>query len=714
MSPKRDDGNNKAEQMLGISRTDFRMARKQSITSTTSNISERPQMYTDSPTPRRKDTQPQRPKLELKASSVLLHEEFLIDAGADSRPPMPIKNFASSSTLHSHYDSQKVPLTVSQQTSESSRRDLALRRGSPQVVRPVYKDRDHAGGSRSPRLSPAGEGRKLSKQRPKTSETHNNRPEEYRPDTGYESVPSLKSLNHTPSKPLRNPRSSILKPSTNPRAMTGSTSKSLLEPMDPACVKVNVRRPRAGAKNWFDGLEEESSEDEVEGDLELQPHFFTGLENAFQQEQIKPPSDRSSIRTDPQTFHFSNSSGATPKQFLRSQSSAEGSPRVAVLNAKASRTSLAQHSTRTQRSEQPIAVPKKAHTIAETDMMKKSFLNMSSDDEFEDDAPTPHAGPVRSPVPARPSIRESVVLAFNDESAVEVGTAQELTAAASTLGSQHPRVRTLKVVNRNSRPDHIRMPVPRRGSSLALSSLNELAERQSAVPQGIEDTIPSFPATPTESDATAYRMSVSLYSDTASIESRRMMSVTKQEQSLLAAMRLKKAAMKHNVTSNKRMQALQSLEQGKPRSPQLQHPTMSGYRQPVQPYYGEGIGQVQDNFSRTSGTTFQTQTTGRQSHLTTDTATPLNRLSLSSDSQSASPSLLSMSGPDRRQSKDTYFSGTSPGDALQGHSRHRTDSSHFSHVVELDKVPDNRDEITSQAYIQWPYAGWSQSMGVAH
>lgn len=699
--------------MLGISNTDLRMARKQSIASTTSNRSAQPQaMYTDSPSSRCRDVKPQRPKLELKASSVLLHEEFLLENGSgDNRPPMPIKNFASSSTLHSHYDSHKVPLTISQQTSESSRRDLALRRGNPQVVRPSFKDRDHVGSSSSPRLMPAGEGRKLNKQRPKTSETQSNRADEPRPDTGYESVPSLKSLNHTPSKSTRSGRVSSVKPSANPRAMTGSTSKSLLEPLNPACVKVNVRRPRAGAKNWFDGLEEESSEEEAEGDLELQPHFFSGLENAFQHEQIKPPSDRSSIRADSQAFHLSNSGVSTPKQFLRSQSSTEASPRVAVLNAKASKTSLAQHSTRSQRT---ITTQRKPNTISSTDLTKNSFLNMSSDDETEDEQPASAPGPVRPPYVDQRPIRDSVAMSFHNDSAVEVGTAHQLMAAVSTSGAPHSRVRTLKV-NRVSRPDQIKMPVPRRGSSLPLSSLQEQAEKQSMISQDRDDRIPSFPATPAESDATAYRMSISVFSDTDSVSSRRMMSVTRQEQSLLAAMRLKKAAMKHNMTNDKRLQTLRNLEQGTPRTPPIQHfnlssESMANYRQPVQPCYGEEVRPVQQEaMSRASGTTFQTRTTGRQSH-NTDTATPMNRLSLSSDSQSASPSLLSLNVRDR-QSRDTYLSGTSPG-APPGHSRQRTESSHFSHVVELDKVPDHREDVTSQAYIQWPYKGWQ--MGIAH
>ena len=45
-----------------------------------------------------------------------------------------IRNFDSSSTLDSYYERQKSPLSVSQQTSASSARDLALRKGLPPVI----------------------------------------------------------------------------------------------------------------------------------------------------------------------------------------------------------------------------------------------------------------------------------------------------------------------------------------------------------------------------------------------------------------------------------------------------------------------------------------------------------------------------------------------------------------------------------------------------
>jgi hypothetical protein len=70
-----------------------------------------------------------------KASSTLLGRRFHEDAAADdSSMQRRLRGENSSSTLRSYYDRQKSPLSVSQQTSASSIRDQALRKGFPPVA----------------------------------------------------------------------------------------------------------------------------------------------------------------------------------------------------------------------------------------------------------------------------------------------------------------------------------------------------------------------------------------------------------------------------------------------------------------------------------------------------------------------------------------------------------------------------------------------------
>ncbi|KAL5329174.1 hypothetical protein ACEPPN_002684 [Leptodophora sp. 'Broadleaf-Isolate-01'] len=70
-----------------------------------------------------------------KASSTLLGRRYVEDGTATTSDRSGrLRNEDSSSTLKSFYDRQKTPLSISQQTSASSARDLALRKGCPPVV----------------------------------------------------------------------------------------------------------------------------------------------------------------------------------------------------------------------------------------------------------------------------------------------------------------------------------------------------------------------------------------------------------------------------------------------------------------------------------------------------------------------------------------------------------------------------------------------------
>ena len=70
-----------------------------------------------------------------KASSTLLGQRYADDGSTtNSSVTGRLRNEGSSSTLRSYYDRQKSPLSISQQTSNSSARDLALRKGYPPII----------------------------------------------------------------------------------------------------------------------------------------------------------------------------------------------------------------------------------------------------------------------------------------------------------------------------------------------------------------------------------------------------------------------------------------------------------------------------------------------------------------------------------------------------------------------------------------------------
>ncbi|KUJ21919.1 uncharacterized protein LY89DRAFT_545451, partial [Mollisia scopiformis] len=77
---------------------------------------------------------PRSSRLHGKASSTLLGQRLGEDGTTTtSSVSGRLRNEDSSSTLKSYYDRQKSPLSISQQTSASSARDLALRKGFPPV-----------------------------------------------------------------------------------------------------------------------------------------------------------------------------------------------------------------------------------------------------------------------------------------------------------------------------------------------------------------------------------------------------------------------------------------------------------------------------------------------------------------------------------------------------------------------------------------------------
>ena len=532
------------------------------------------------------------------------------------------------------------------------------------------------------------EGKKLTKERPLTSASH----------ISSTSQPQIQRESHTNRVRFH--------PSTaSPASESPRLKSNLLEPLDPAQVKVNVRRPKVGARHWFDGHEGDSSEEESVHEPAFDETFVTGVESAFQNGHIKPPSDASTITNT--IISSSLSSNSTPKSSIFRSVKPEPPPpvpRIAILNAKASSSSMqpSQHSSK--RKVDPF----------KTDLNKTSVLNLSSsDDEDEDEPITPHRP---GSVLLGPQIRDSVAFAFN-ESQVELGTAETVNTIS---GPDQSNVRYLKVVSQDKR-GQMYMPIPTRKSSRMLSHLTDRSD---------DDLIASFPATPVESvhsHRTSTRSSVAA-SEAESLESRRMMSVTKQEESLLAAMRLKKAAMNYHTTQDIRLEALRNLERGQSSqrsSSSTNHGFVSAQQllidtRPVSEIrskmhkHRRSLSNDDHRYSKASGTTFQTMTSSRNpsrmsimTFQTDRSVDNITRLSLSSEASNS----ITPSTADRR-SRDTFFSSSSP---RIGHMRKSTAQSHIVALDELDKVPE-RDGIPSQEFIDWPYKGWEAraKLGLAH
>ncbi|RMZ89442.1 hypothetical protein DV736_g3329, partial [Chaetothyriales sp. CBS 134916] len=476
-------------------------------------------------------------------------------------PLIHIRNYDSSSTLHSHYNVHNSSLSRSRRPSESSEPKFPLHKTKSTPAQSTTSAPDsfwqfRLFKSATPRS--AKDTKTLTRARAPTSRTL---PPEPATPTDWRSVvghltpkrpKSVKSMIHAP-KSKEGIRFNLATPVPTPTAVLKTAKYNDVYPMDPTCVKVNIWKPKAGAKHWFDGLEGDSSEDENFDEPEFQQNFVLGIESDFHNDQIKAHS--SSRQTQ---YPTKTECDRTPKDDAN-PTSRKTPTRVAVLNAKASRSNLS--STQSTKSQ--------SNPLRHHDLSESSVLDLSSDEE---EMPTAKKTELAS---SGHGLRDSVCMDFNIDSSDELSTARTINVRSRMRPIEVVRIRR-PTANPLPAQDQSHMSIPKRGSSLPLAnrydhheSKNESSDLIAAFPPTpVESVTPSlntsirsstaFPPTPVESVAPSFNTSIrssTALSSTGSMESRRLMSVTRQEESLLAAMRLKKAAMQYNVSQTERSKA---------------------------------------------------------------------------------------------------------------------------------------------------------------
>ena len=184
----------------------------------------------------------------------------------------------SSSTLRSYYDSSKSPLYISQQTSASSARDMALRKGYPRIITPSNEEPsdltlslgtedeyDNAGFSKS-KTSQLD----LSTLFPKP---YNSDRTMFAPHKIVRSPSQISMVsNSSQSAPIRprwfswerkRSKESISSDMTGPQCLP-SVAKSTQTP-----IKIMVKSHKRASQTWYEGFEDDqsSSEDLQEGPL---------------------------------------------------------------------------------------------------------------------------------------------------------------------------------------------------------------------------------------------------------------------------------------------------------------------------------------------------------------------------------------------------------------------------------------------------------------
>ncbi|KAF2866939.1 hypothetical protein BDV95DRAFT_191400 [Massariosphaeria phaeospora] len=558
-SPRYDESSSysKAERLLGTAGMPFQSSARQSpvppspgyMTITVSEASFGSD-YTDKAETAVEDGgglhPPKRPTMSTRPSSNILGSSYNADGRRGSNSSSISKLLLprnSNSTMRSHYDPQSSPLSISQQTSESAVRDMALRKGKPPVTSPSEDD-IHASSPLSPHLAAEmkAQNRKskpprldLSKLFPKPKANGSQQ------DAG-----ALLSPNKLVNSPIAMsttseyfPRPMTREPTPTPNGQAKLTRTAMrqqtssMQPPKPASpvrlyerdmydsAKIHVRRPPRGIKHWFDGFDEDSDEIPEEGETKIHAP--------------KPVNAKGSSLAPTRLIH----NAETPQKSSRSHQPISGSkgqqyPHTGSL-LRQKLNSPSQISTQSQTS--LVSTKTKESAFSKSNLQDSSVLSMSSSEDEEEDV---------ARAPRKHIIRHSIDM-NEDHGEIVIGKAQALDMRPS-LSGRRPSIGKLSLMSTSTNaatievmytpePSQLQFPrghVSRRSSHLRQSSI--IPEDEQARPK----TSTSRPLSPSNS---VHSTRTSASEPRPRTEQQRLMAVTAEEEALLEMMRRKRAAM---------------------------------------------------------------------------------------------------------------------------------------------------------------------------
>ena len=487
----------------------------------------------------------------------------------------------SFSTLRSHYDPKNSPLSISQQTSASSARDMSLRKGYPSISGPlglstveaVQSSECDALHSRniSTDTKTSGSSKLSGNSIKRINSIPRRRPSIMDPPTLYPNSNRVLQAVSPPSalidvslpKPLSPQKSSFGRPRWWTKAKTQM-------PPSPPCpvlgddrrlqedfgntlssIKVNVKKPNAqptpGVRNWFDGLEGEGTLTDSDQDIVVlgyrvpDPQTPPVNSHEIMTQGTRPPqipARKSSLSNDTQSTTLSDQKpncrlDSTPMRSLFSGSSSQALEETKPPAPTPSRSPVTQ--TMTSSKGLPLGI----------DLQSISFLELSSsEDEPESNSDAPYR---------RHHIRASIEKAsYNNE--VSVGNAQRAQP-----------IRPRPIVNGRTRPLSRRSddsekvpPVPR------LPDKPRLSQRTSSVRwREMEDKSGSTESTVDSGESCLNGSMDSRRLKTKAkqtIRRSKFMKVTSEEEKLLVAMRDKRASIHKNDSDKGIARAIQLQE----------------------------------------------------------------------------------------------------------------------------------------------------------
>ena len=521
--------------------------------------------------------------LRRQASSPLLGDPTTpLSPGTDYFSGAPnnqqARHAESSSPLRSHYDRSGSSLLVSQQTSASSIRDQALRKGMASAPSPLSHhlasnedlrqdsphSRNHSGDSRGSEASKISSSTKIARmprRRPSVNDPPTLYPNASRPFYAVSPPPALVNSsvprpmhladpqNKSFSRPKWWYRSKTERPTSPDAVMSGGLANQEESGQRSSSVKLHVRKPKAGARNWFDGLDE--SEVFVKAE-EPQVDTHQGSKNNFSERSDAnsalsetPRKERDSLLKTRKSS-FSSRSGPSDRKlsFRIDETPARRTPRnFSPTPGAHNRPALTVNADgkRTRSTESPRGIPDGI------DLQMQSVLNLSSSDDEEKDAVS---------IPSRQSsyrghrIRASVERADHGDD-ILLGSAQRVQQVRPRAAKSQIRSSS----RRSKSPDDV-PPVPQlpqrpdlgqRNSSLRWRDMMD-EKSTTTTDAGGDSTVESGSNnadTPLTSPFSS-RTSVSTHKKKFPFRGSKLMKVTSEEEKLLEAMREKRASIRAN------------------------------------------------------------------------------------------------------------------------------------------------------------------------
>jgi hypothetical protein len=479
-----------------------------------------------------------------------------LDRQAASRPvsnprPNRLRKEQSSGTLRSYYDRKQLPVAVSQQTSASSARDFALRKGFPPVIPTLHRD---ISCPQSPDYTtPIKHG--MTKKRPSRLDFSMLFPK-HLPQSGpmlspqryTNSPPPLSEKSEMPLKalPSQAVRADSQASSTRNLSALRQTQASHQQPkkVHPSFTKPNVQKPRV--LNWFDGLEGNISEDDADCEPNLQHDF---VETAFQLASPQTPPD-TVFQASFEPENRARANCGTDQQFP-AQCQTSTPRKVNLVEEPRLRDALDKWEVKTN-----MATREKSNTVGHspgntstvldlTDLHEESVLCLSSSDDEDDDVRKVNRRPIFDP--RAPLLRDSLGVDSLD-SDVEIGTAQAVnTSFLRTFKSpaQPNNIRHKPSTKTRSKAQRLKaVEIPdRRSSRLAAPRIDPRTILSNSDDGNLEDFLVDQEVhRPTSSGRSTRTLPLG-----ANSPGTLMMALTPQEASLLEAMRSTRASMRHNT-----------------------------------------------------------------------------------------------------------------------------------------------------------------------